>query len=315
VSQIPDLAAQLRLRAIAHVEELTLRHGERIPYQVLLDGFIFNDERIPLISPRGIFIPGFLRKRGLPEIPLTFNTTAPKAGKPRPYEDSWTGDGLMLHYKYFGEDPQHRDNVGMRSAMRASTPLIYLYGVQEGYYRADWPVFVVGDDPSRLEFAVSTTEAGQLATGSSYTEERALAREYSQRSVAQRLHQRTFRRRVLMAYQQSCCVCKIKHDALLDAAHIIPDSDPRGEPWVYNGMALCKIHHAAFDAKILGIHPRSLFVEIREDVLEEVDGPMLTHGLQELHGRVKASIPAEHHLQPRVEFLTERYEQFMRRLG
>jgi len=41
---------------------------------------------------------------------------------------------------------------------------------------------------------------------------------------------------------------------------------------VPNGLALCKIHHAAFDMNILGIRPDHV-VEIRTDVLEERDGP------------------------------------------
>src|SRR5205823_1213194 len=47
---------------------------------------------------------------------------------------------------------------------------------------------------------------------------------------------------------------------------------------------LCKIHHGAYDANILGVSP-DYTVEIRLDVLEERDGPMLQHGLQAMHER------------------------------
>ena len=70
----------------------------------------------------------------------------------------------------------------------------------------------------------------------------------------------------------------------MDAAHITPDSAERGEPIVSNGLALCKIHHAAFDRNILGISP-DYQVHIRQDILEEEDGPMLKHGIQEMQGR------------------------------
>jgi len=46
-----------------------------------------------------------------------------------------------------------------------------------------------------------------------------------------------------------------------------------------NGLALCKLHHAAFDANIIGVTP-DLEVTVRLDVLQEIDGPMLQHGLQ-----------------------------------
>jgi hypothetical protein len=46
---------------------------------------------------------------------------------------------------------------------------------------------------------------------------------------------------------------------------------------------MCKLHHAAFDNFVLGITP-DYEIRIREDVLDEIDGPMLLHGLQEMHG-------------------------------
>ena len=41
-----------------------------------------------------------------------------------------------------------------------------------------------------------------------------------------------------------------------------------------NGLALCKIHHAAYDSRILGVSP-DLVVQIRADILDETDGPLL----------------------------------------
>jgi putative restriction endonuclease len=86
----------------------------------------------------------------------------------------------------------------------------------------------------------------------------------------------------LAAYQAHCAVCRLRHAELLEAAHILPDGHPLGHPVVPNGVALCKLHHATFDANILGIRP-DYGIEIRLDVLEEKDGPMLKHGLQEFH--------------------------------
>ena len=51
-----------------------------------------------------------------------------------------------------------------------------------------------------------------------------------------RLHQATFRERVLHAYRTSCAICRLRHRELLDAAHILPDGHPRGEPVVPNGL-------------------------------------------------------------------------------
>jgi putative restriction endonuclease len=97
---------------------------------------------------------------------------------------------------------------------------------------------------------------------------------------------------------------------LLDAAHILPDGHPRGEPWVSNGLSLCKIHHAAYDQNILGIDG-ALKIKIRADILIEKDGPMLRHGLQELEGKTLLVVPTAGALRPREEFLEERYREFL----
>jgi putative restriction endonuclease len=120
--------------------------------------------------------------------------------------------------------------------------------------------------------------------------------------------QRTFRERVLEAYREQCALCRLRHIELLEAAHIRPDSDPEGEPIVSNGLALCKLHHAAFDRNILGIRP-DYVVEIRVDILEEIDGPMLRHGLQEMHGS-KLVVPRRQEHRPDPAALEFRYSAF-----
>ena len=50
-------------------------------------------------------------------------------------------------------------------------------------------------------------------------------------------------------------------------------------------------------------------VHIRTSVLEEVNGPMLQHGLQELHGSLIQLPKRSEHL-PKREYLAERFRQF-----
>jgi putative restriction endonuclease len=103
-------------------------------------------------------------------------------------------------------------------------------------------------------------------------------------------------------------MCRLRHGELLDAAHILPDGHPRGDPVVPNGLALCKIHHAAFDQNILGVRP-DLLVEVQPKVLAEIDGPMLRYGLQEMRG-IRLTIPRTRVSQPDRERLDERYQHF-----
>jgi len=138
-------------------------------------------------------------------------------------------------------------------------------------------------------------------------------RRYITAAVQIRLHQRAFRERVLHAYREHCAVCRLRHRELLDAAHIVGDTEQHGDPLVTNGLALCRLHHAAFDNHILGVRP-DYVIEIRRDILEEVDGPMLVHGLQGFDGR-SIEVPASPRLRPDPARLTERYETFRSALG
>lgn len=100
----------------------------------------------------------------------------------------------------------------------------------------------------------------------------------------------------------------MRHEELLDAAHIIPDSDPEGEPIVQNGIALCKLHHAAFDSFIMGISS-DYIVRVRQDILDEADGPMLKHGLQGMDG-LRILLPHSRTQMPDPLLLEKRFTLF-----
>jgi putative restriction endonuclease len=304
VSDVSGLDSRVRLAAFRFLEAQTRLRGEVLPREVLAQGFDFGGQRVPLIGPQGIFKPAVL-----PEIPLSITTVPVVEGKPRPYEDELTPGGL-LEYRYRGTDPRHRDNVGLRLAMQRRVPLIYLYGVVPGRYMPQWPVYIVGDDPAGLCFTVAVDDR-RLAAAEEFAVADAGAdarRTYVTRETRQRMHQQAFRERVLGAYSEQCAICRLRHEELLDAAHILPDGHPKGAPVVPNGLALCKLHHAAFDSYMLGIRP-DLTIEIRLDVLREPDGPMLRHGLQGFQG-ARIHVPRRADLRPDRAFVGERYELF-----
>jgi putative restriction endonuclease len=289
--------SELRLAAFNWLKEQTSIIGDVFPRELLEKGFIFKDKRIPLVSPKGIFKPK------IADIPLTITTTTKG-----PYEDSFDKDGF-LRYKYRGSDPDHSDNVGLREAYRQGKPLIYFHGVVPGKYLAVWPVFVIADDPKNLTFTVAVDDLSSLNSRDDTVQERTDARRaYITSTVRLRFHQRSFREKVLSAYHAQCALCRLKHLELLDAAHIIPDTEPQSVPTVPNGIALCKLHHAAFDSFFIGISP-DYIIELREDILDEEDGPMLEHGLKGLH-RTKIILPSSRSLWPERNFLDWRYQRF-----
>ena len=201
------------------------------------------------------------------------------ARRERPYEDGTGIDGL-LRYKWRGNDPEHAENRALRAAMMRELPLIWFYGFAEGRYSAVYPVYLRGEESADQQFVVALGEDQRLVDVGRAAPE--ALRRYVERTTWHRLHQPAFRAGVMRAYDTRCAVCAIRHSQLLDAAHITADADERGEPVTSNGLALCKIHHGAFDAGIMGIRP-DLTLHVRADVLAEVDGPMLKHGIQAHH--------------------------------
>jgi putative restriction endonuclease len=279
-------------------------HGDVLPRTLLEEGTAIEGHRVPMLGPQGIFKPRIL------DVPISL-TTSPNG----PYEDGFSGDGRLL-YKYRGTNPNHPVNVRVRFAMEAKIPLVYFHGLLPGRYLATWPVFVVADDPKSLTFTVQVDDKAHLGI---HPDDETIhepiedaRRQYITAVTRRRVHQRAFRERVIRAYQSACAFCRFRHEELLDAAHIVPDADPLGEPLVTNGLALCRLHHAAFDRHFLGVRP-DLVIQVRRDLLGETDGPTLVHGIQGLQGK-RISVPRQMAYRPDHGRLEMRYEQFLKQV-
>lgn len=298
----------IRLAAFDWLAEQVDLYGDVLTRDALANGFILENNRVRLVGPQGIFKPKAMT------LPLSITTVANG-----PYADSFGPDGL-LQYKYRGTDPDHHENVGLRELMKRRIPLVYFHGLVPGKYLALWPVFIVGDSPSSLTFTVAADDQLSLSKVASLTDqvshsdsEAAIRRGYITTVVRKRIHQSAFRERVIDAYRRQCALCRLKHKELLDAAHIVPDSDPDGEPVVSNGLSLCKLHHAAFDRHFISVRP-DYVIEVRRDVLEEEDGPMLRHGLQGMHGQ-RIQLPGRMAARPDRELLDQRHRRFLELSG
>jgi putative restriction endonuclease len=110
------------------------------------------------------------------------------------------------------------------------------------------------------------------------------------REARVRIHQARFRGRVVPAYREQCVICRLKVVRLLEAAHIVGDIEEAGEPVVSNGLALCSIHHRAYDHDLVGVSP-DYDVRVSPRLLEDEDGPMLD--LLKTFDRQPIHVPAE----------------------
>ncbi len=297
---------RVRAAVFEAVRQRQAVHGEVLPVEVIREPVVVDGEEIvPFSLQRGIHKPRQL------DAALAVTTTPPKPGVEPPYDDQFEGDHFRYHYRVpqagtrRARQQADQDNHAVQEALRRRLPLVYWFGVVPRHYLPFFPVYVLADHPAREEFSLDLT-------GLAVTHLDAVAdepsREYRARIVQARMHQARFRQAVLRAYRRCCAVCRLRRGELVEAAHIVGDADG-GLPVVPNGLALCKLHHAAFDRHILGIRP-DLRVVIRADVLDEVDGPMLIHGLQGFHDQPLGVVPSRHLERPSPEFLERRWERF-----
>lgn len=300
-AEVFDDATDLRLRleAMDFLRQVTSDQEHPVTREMLLHDFTFDGEPFKLIDPtRGIRKPRQLRHA------LTIMTSY-KTKSAFNYSDE-IGDDGFLRYSWKGVNPNDADNVGLRTLIGTRKPLTWFFGVAPGELQAIFPVYVVGEEPADRRFVVAFGDTAEMYRPDSPVE--AALRKYVTREVKTRVHQPVFRSRVLRAYEDHCAVCNLNHRELLDASHIIPDSED-GEPTVANGLSLCKIHHRAYDVKILGITP-DYEIKIREDILDEIDGPMLEHGLKNLHNRPLMFLPPNRSQRPSRALLKVQYDNF-----
>lgn len=293
-----------RIRALTFAQLSRWTDEGRLPvrWDQLQNGLVYEGRRVTLSGQKGIWKPQEMT------LPISISTS-PKD----PYGDVIDDETGTLEYAYETSGPKGQSgeyrNDWLRQLRDLGLPLVYLRGVRRGEYAAIWPAWVVTDNPGNRTFTIafgdprlSLPEQSSLDIGE---------RRFTARLARTRLQQQGFRSRVMTAYRDSCTVCSLhlrNSNSLLDAAHIIPDSEG-GQPVVTNGLSLCKIHHTAYDSGVLGIDP-GLGVHINPDVLEQRDGPMLRHGLQELNGQKLTVVPRRLVDRPNTAALERRYDEF-----
>jgi putative restriction endonuclease len=295
--------AQLRAAAFQHVQRLQETH-DALSSEQLTAGFIYQGARYPLVNPqRGIFKPKEMRYL------LSIRTVYP-----RKHAKIWYDDQRDVHrqifegvdsvdYAFMGTDPDAADNRWLRDAFTDRVPVIYFLGISPRRYQAIVPAFVAGWDARTLKAQVAMGLPGENRLSQDTAERR-----YALRVVKQRLHQASFRDAVIAAYRGRCALSGLPEPMLLDAAHIIADGDERlGQPVVSNGIPLSKIHHAAFDAHLIGIDP-NFKVYVAERLLSQNDGPML-EALKRLHG-TDLHLPGRTRDHPDRDRLAQRFEVF-----
>jgi putative restriction endonuclease len=289
-----------RVAAMDHVR----RHADELGGTVtrsVLEEFVFDGMRIPLIA----------RQQGIRNPQMLPATLSIGTYLGSPYADELGEDGF-LRYDMRAGDPHRGDNRKLRIACERGVPLIYFEQQRDRTFLPYLPVYLAREEPALRRFVLAIEQDQYLLARRFEMGESEIERRFAEQMTKRRLHQPRFRANVMIAYTRRCALCSLAHPDLLDAAHITPDADESATAATSNGIAMCKIHHAAYDRSILGITP-DYVIKVDREVLHEVDGPMLKHGIQELHDQELRVLPRSLRERPDRERLAVRYDMFLNR--
>lgn len=290
---MPDaLVDELAVRhaAMSYVADCAQRSGGLVTRRQLA-AFAYRGDPMPLLDRgRGIRNPRQLQAT------LTILTTPGSH-----YNDGVSGE--RLRYAFRSDARGQADNAKLRRAIELRVPVILFEQVDTAVFSPVFPAYVVDDDPTDnfVEIDAQPAEVDDVVPTD--------LRRYATRPTKQRLHQPAFSAAVLRAYGRRCAVCGLGVGGVIVAAHIADDA-AGGQPVVSNGIALCTLHHAAFDNDVIGIRT-DYIVEVRRSILDALgDSPMELAAFHEIHGRT-IDVPKRVGQRPDTALLAPRYARFL----
>jgi putative restriction endonuclease len=149
----------------------------------------------------------------------------------------------------------------------------------------------------------STFTDGGIGTGGEIDVEENEQREkftYERKAYPRDPH---FKKWIMDAYEQTCCVCN-RQLGLIQAAHIIPHSVEDSPNIVQNGLAMCIEHHHLYDDALLlpGPDQRLVFNDERAEYLRQTNQDKGLDGIAAL-AKQQYQIPNDAELRPSDDFL------------
>lgn len=107
-----------------------------------------------------------------------------------------------------------------------------------------------------------------------------------------------FKPQVTRAYRHKCAMCQYALK-LVDAAHIVPVAYPGSTDEVTNGVALCRLHHGAYDNGLVGIQSDYSIV-VNPDAESRLRQLRLETGIDDFKARLppRIIVPSEQEVRP-----------------
>jgi putative restriction endonuclease len=102
------------------------------------------------------------------------------------------------------------------------------------------------------------------------------------------LRDHRFSQNVLDAYGHKCAFCAVQL-RLIDAAHILPVAHPDSHDLVPNGVALCALHHRAYDAALITFD-ETFVIRLSQSRIAGLRGDNRTGGLAPFKSALRQSL-------------------------
>jgi hypothetical protein len=158
------------------------------------------------------------------------------------------------------------------------------------------------------ELRVGAVDASAIGVGADSE-----LRERAVREILRTVRDKRFTHEVRRAYAHRCCACDIQLE-LIEAAHIDPVEDLASVDVVQNGLALCALHHLAYDGGLVVIAANGA-ISVDENRVKELKRMIRDGGLAGFRKNLRATLrypedkekwPAEKHFRRRAVFLRSR---------
>ncbi|MDB2606979.1 HNH endonuclease [Zobellia sp.] len=122
-------------------------------------------------------------------------------------------------------------------------------------------------------------------------------------TVTKKLRDNSFKNRVLTAYSNQCSFCGVQLK-LIDAAHIVP-VEHNGTDQTSNGIALCAMHHRAYDRKLIGFN-EEYQIMVHDDNMNNLALLGLDGGRNRFQNDLRAvlHLPPAINDRPHIDFIT-----------
>lgn len=132
---------------------------------------------------------------------------------------------------------------------------------------------------------------------------------YTYRRMQERVLMAFFRVDILEAYRDTCAFSGLAQLQLVDAVPIVQGlSGDTLALGMTEGLCMSRLHHAAFNANLLGVDPDGR-IHVSEQLDAREAGDSFSRHLTSLAGR-RISMPRTLELHPNRDLLAVRFEQF-----